>query len=68
MSADPVAAAVHRKRADEHWHKVERFRRLGMTRAEISATEAARREDDLAYMLSTGKEPPHRAASHQDRS
>ncbi len=68
MTIDPVAAAVHRKRADEHWRKVEQFRRLGMARAEASAREAAWREDDLAYMLETGKEPPHRAASRQVES
>ncbi len=68
MSTDPVAAATHRRRADEHWSKAERFRRLGMARAEASAREAAWREDDLAYVLQTGKEPPNGAAARRDES
>jgi hypothetical protein len=68
MRTDPVAAAAHHKRADEHWRKVEQFRRMGMARAEASATEAAWQEDDLAYMLETGNALPSEAVSGHEKS
>jgi hypothetical protein len=54
---DPVAAAIHRARAEEHWAAVARLDKLGLTASAAEAERAAKDEDDIAYILETGKTP-----------
>jgi hypothetical protein len=53
---DPVAAAVHRARAEEAWQAAAKFAKLGLPSAHNAALAAARREDRIAEMLETGRE------------
>jgi len=57
INTDEVAARVHWARAEKCYQDAERFRRLGMTKSQHRALQAAGREDEIAYMLSTGNEP-----------
>ena len=52
---DSVAAAIHRERAERHYVAAERFRKLRLTASERDARLAARDEDSIAEMLSTGR-------------
>ena len=52
---DHTAATIHRERAARHYVAAERFRRLHLTSAERDARLAARDEDEIAEMLSTGR-------------
>jgi hypothetical protein len=56
-NTDPVAAAIHRERAERHWANVLRLDKLGLTQAASDAERAAKDEDDIAYILETGKQP-----------
>ena len=56
-TTDPKAAAVHRAQAERHYDAAERLRKLGLTTAEADARRFAKHEDDLAFMLETGREP-----------
>jgi hypothetical protein len=54
---DALAAAIHRKRAEQCHVDAARLSALGLTNSAKSALQMARVEDDIAYMLSTGREP-----------
>ena len=56
-STDPVAASIHAEHAERHYAAAERFRKLGLRKSEADARRFARMEDDLSYMLRTGREP-----------
>jgi hypothetical protein len=57
MATDPKAAAIHRARAEADYEAADKFRRLGLVRSEAEALDLARREDEIAAMLETGREP-----------
>lgn len=48
---DPKAAAVHRARAERDYQAAEKFRKLGLTKAEADARRFARHEDRMAELL-----------------
>lgn len=50
-TSDPVAAAIHRRRAGVHYDAAVRLERLGLTRSAASARQAARDEDHIAELL-----------------
>jgi len=54
---DEVADRVHLARAEKCFTDAEKFRRLGMSKSQHRALQAARREVEIAYTLSTGNEP-----------
>jgi hypothetical protein len=55
FTPDPTAAAVHRARAERAYQDAEKFRKLGLTKSEQLARDAARNEDETAELLSYGK-------------
>jgi len=61
VHTDEVAARVHQARAEKCFGDAEKFRHLRRPKSQAKALYMARLEDEIAYMLSTGKEPPRLA-------
>jgi hypothetical protein len=60
VTPDHAAAAHYRAEAEKDYQAAENSRRLGHPLNERIARELARRHDDMAYILETGREPRER--------